>query len=54
MFYLIKDTSMTKKTCLDYGHLLGNNSLPLVTVIDTPGFGNNLIEEEATINNLVI
>jgi len=44
---------MTKKTCLDFGHLLGKNSLPNVTVIDTPGFGNNLIEEEATINDLV-
>ena len=44
---------MTKKTCLDFGHLLGNKSLPNVTVIDTPGFGNNLIKEEATINDLV-
>jgi len=45
--------STTKKTCHSSGHLLGNNSLPIITVIDTPGFGNNLIEEEKTINNMV-
>ena len=31
------------------GHWLGNQSLPIFTVIDTPGFGNDLIEEERTI-----
>ncbi len=49
----LQDMSMTKKTCHSSGHLLGNDSLPIVTVIDTPGFGNNLIDEEITINNLV-
>ena len=31
------------------GHWLGNQSSPIFTVIDTPGFGNDLIEEERTI-----
>lgn len=46
-------SSVTKKTCPDAGHWLGNLSAPLFTVIDTPGFGNNLIEEEKTIEGLV-
>ena len=28
-------------------------SRPIFTVIDTPGFGNNLVEEEKTIESLV-
>ena len=35
--------SITKKTCADEGHWLGNTSAPYFTVIDTPGFGNNLV-----------
>ena len=31
------------------GHWLGNQSMPIFTVIDTPGFGNDLVEEERTI-----
>ncbi len=29
--------SVTKKTCPDSGHWLGNKSSPIFTVIDTPG-----------------
>jgi len=36
--------SVTKKTCEDQGPFLGNYSNPMFTVIDTPGFGNNLVE----------
>jgi len=45
--------SVTKKTCHDEGNFLGNLSMPRLTVIDTPGFGNNLVEEERTIESLV-
>ena len=45
--------SVTKKTCEDQGHWLGNHSNPIFTVIDTPGFGNDLVEEEKTIEGLV-
>ncbi len=48
-----RGTSVTKATCADQGHFLGNASNPRFTVIDTPGFGNNLVEEEKTIENLV-
>ena len=45
---------VTKKTCSDTGYWLGDASNPLVTVIDTPGFGDkNLEKEEETINGLV-
>ena len=45
--------SITKKACMDEGHWLGNPMMPKFIVIDTPGFGNNLEEEEKTIENLV-
>lgn len=45
--------SVTKKTCADKGPWLGNVSAPAFTIIDTPGFGNNLVEEEKTIESLV-
>ena len=45
--------SVTKRTCEDQGHWLGNYSLPKFTVIDTPGFGNDLVEEERTIESMV-
>ena len=45
--------SVTKKTCEDQGAWLGNYSNPRFTVIDTPGFGNDLVEEERTIEGLV-
>jgi len=47
------ETSVTKKTCEDQGPFLGNYSRPSFTVVDTPGFGNNLVEEEKTIESLV-
>jgi predicted GTPase len=37
------ESSVTKKTCQDQGHFLGNFSNPVFTIIDTPGFGNNLV-----------
>merc|ERR1719468_1446949 len=47
--------SITKRTCADQGYWLGNTSTSgsLFTVIDTPGFGDRLLEEEKTIENLV-
>merc|ERR1719500_1538864 len=47
--------SITKRTCADQGYWLGNTSsaAQLFTVIDTPGFGDRLLEEEKTIENLV-
>lgn len=45
--------SVTKRTCEDQGPWLGNYSRPRFTVIDTPGFGNDLIEEERTIESMV-
>ena len=46
-------TSVTKKTCHDSGPFLGKTSFGSITVVDTPGFGNNLQEEEKTIESLV-
>ena len=45
--------SVTKEVCEDQGHWLGNHKMPNFTIIDTPGFGNDLIEEEKTIERLV-
>jgi len=45
--------SITKDTCADQGYWLGDNTTEMVTVIDTPGFGDTLVEEEKTIENLV-
>ena len=45
--------SVTKATCADRGHWLGDTSGPRFTVIDTPGFGEKLLEEQRTIENLV-
>jgi len=47
--------SITKRTCADQGYWLGNTSsaAQLFTVVDTPGFGDKLLEEEKTIENLV-
>jgi len=45
--------SITKRTCPDQGHWLGNSSNTRFTIIDTPGFGDQLLEEEKTIENLV-
>jgi GTP-binding protein EngB required for normal cell division len=45
--------SITKRTCADQGYWLGDTSKERFTVIDTPGFGDRLLEEEKTIENLV-
>ena len=45
--------SITKQTCADQGHWLGDVNNTRFTVIDTPGFGDKLVEEEQTIENLV-
>jgi len=45
--------SITKDTCADQGYWLGDNTTEMVTVIDTPGFGDTLVKEEKTIENLV-
>lgn len=34
----INSNPVTKKTCEDHGHFLGNERNPIITVIDTPGF----------------
>eukprot|EP00092_Neocalanus_flemingeri_P014716 GFUD01015879.1.p1 GENE.GFUD01015879.1~~GFUD01015879.1.p1 ORF type:complete len:459 (-),score=122.68 GFUD01015879.1:353-1729(-) len=45
--------SITKQTCADQGYWLGDASKQRFTIIDTPGFGDKLLEEEKTIENLV-
>lgn len=46
--------SITKATCADTGYWLGDaGSGAHFTVIDTPGFGDKLLEEEKTIESLV-
>lgn len=47
------ESSVTKKTCQEQAHYLGDPTMPVFTIIDTPGFGNDLIEEERTIEDLV-
>jgi len=45
---------VTKETCADRGYWLGDTGDgPSFTVIDTPGFGDQLVEEEKTIDSLV-
>ena len=45
--------SITKDTCADHGYWMGDQDEQRFTVIDTPGFGDKLVEEEKTIENLV-
>ena len=42
---------MTSQTCAEVGNYLGNGAQ--VTIIDTPGFGDDLENEEQTIDELV-
>ena len=35
--------AVTKHTCADQNNWLGNSSYPKFTVIDTPGFGDNIV-----------
>lgn len=44
---------VTTATCYDTGHYLGNASNEEITVIDTPGFGDEMKEEVRTINGIV-
>lgn len=46
-------TGVTQITCSDTGLWIGGTGGPNVTVVDTPGFGGNLEEEEKTIDGLV-
>ena len=46
-------SGVTKATCADTGHWIGDLASPMVTVIDTPGFGSDLVQEQKTIENLV-
>jgi hypothetical protein len=34
---VVDDGPVTKVSCLDSGHFLGNSSLEVVTIVDTPG-----------------
>jgi hypothetical protein len=34
---VVDDGPVTKVSCLDSGHFLGNSSLQVVTIVDTPG-----------------
>ena len=45
--------SITKDTCADQGYWMGDTDMQRFTVIDTPGFGDQLVEEEKTIESLV-
>ena len=44
---------ITTDTCYDTGHYLGDPSKKNITVIDTPGFGDEMDAEVQTINGLV-
>ena len=44
---------VTTGTCHDKGYWLGDPAMPNVTIIDTPGFGDELEKEEETIQGLV-
>lgn len=46
-------SSVTTATCYDEGHWLGNKTNQRFTIIDTPGFGNGVLNEENTIDQLV-
>ena len=45
--------SITKATCAERGYWLGNTSATQFTIIDTPGFGDDLLKEEKSIEGLV-
>ena len=42
-----------KDTCADHGYWMGDEDDESFTVFDTPGLGDNLVEEEKTIESLV-
>ena len=43
---------VTKISCAEVGPYIGNSSLGNITVVDTPGFGVNIEEEEQAIEQL--
>ena len=43
----------TKFPCMDSGHLLGNTSLPILNILDTPGFGFHDTIDDRSIDHLV-
>ena len=45
--------AITTETCSDSGPWLGGNGAPEVTIIDTPGFGDKMKNEQKTIDGLV-
>jgi len=45
--------AVTKHTCADQGAWLGNSSYPRFTVIDTPGFGENIRNETDHVQTMV-
>lgn len=44
---------MTKEACAHQGHFLANETLPELTVIDTPGLGMESLEEQESIEQIV-
>jgi len=45
--------AVTKATCAQAGSYLGNQGGPNVTIIDTPGFGDDIENEQITIDELI-
>lgn len=45
--------AVTKTTCADKAHWMGNSSAPRFTVVDTPGFGEAIREENVHVENMV-
>eukprot|EP00092_Neocalanus_flemingeri_P013563 GFUD01014626.1.p1 GENE.GFUD01014626.1~~GFUD01014626.1.p1 ORF type:complete len:373 (+),score=85.09 GFUD01014626.1:55-1173(+) len=45
--------AVTKATCADKANWLGNSSAPRFTVVDTPGFGEDIREENVHVKNMV-
>lgn len=45
--------AVTKQTCADQAHFLGNSSYAKFTVIDTPGFGESIRDERLHVQTLV-
>lgn len=44
---------VTTHACADTGYWMGNNSNPMVTVVDTPGIGDDIEAEQKKINRIV-
>ena len=46
------ESSHTQYPCIDTGFFLGNSSLPKISIIDTPGFGNHKLEDDRHTNSI--